>query len=314
MVYFFVGIVYIDSFKRIYEREGVLKLSTLKNSGEERCYVYTAGGFVPVSDVNREQGTDFPTDLLSLLQSGRLDELKKAWTDVEKNGIERFSNSRISEKDAQFAPLYRRPRKIWGIGLNYRDHAADLSEKAPTAEPASFMKPDTAIIGFGDTIKIPKLSERTTGEAELGLIFGKTCRDVARKEWESVLAGYTTVIDMTAEDILRRNPRNLTQCKSFDTFFSFGPVFYTTDEIENVFELKVRTMINGTLHAENVVSNMTFPPDYLVSYHSRIMTMLPGDIISSGTPGAVPLKDGDTVECRVDGFHPLVNPVADLKV
>jgi 2-keto-4-pentenoate hydratase/2-oxohepta-3-ene-1,7-dioic acid hydratase in catechol pathway len=130
----------------------------------------------------------------------------------------------------------------------------------------------------------------------------------------SVVAGFTTILDMTAEDILRKNPRYLTRCKSFDTFFSFGPVMVTPDEIADVLKLKVATVINGKVHAENVVSNMTFPPPYLVSFHSRVMPWLPGDILSTGTPQAVPLKDGDVVECRIDGFEPLRNPVRDLKV
>jgi len=118
---------------------------------------------------------------------------------------------------------------------------------------------------------------------------------------------------MTAEDILRRNPRNLTQSKSFDTFFSFGPVLVTTDEIADVNTLQVQTVINGKVGAENVVSNMTFPPDFLVEYHTAMWTALPGDIISSGTPGATQISDGDVVECRIDGFETLTNPVRDLK-
>ena len=134
---------------------------------------------------------------------------------------------------------------------------------------------------------------------------------MAREDWLDAVAGFTTIVDMTAEDILRRNPRNLTQSKSFDTFFSFGPVFVTADEIADVRELKVRTIHNGEVHAENVVANMTFPPDFLVSYHSQIMTLLPGDIISTGTPPGVGLghkpepvflKPGDVVELSVEGL------------
>jgi 2-keto-4-pentenoate hydratase/2-oxohepta-3-ene-1,7-dioic acid hydratase in catechol pathway len=158
------------------------------------------------------------------------------------------------------------------------------------------------------------MSERTTAEAELGVIIGKRCRDVAREDWHSVVAGFTTIIDMTAEDILRRNPRFLTVCKSFDTFFSFGPQVLTPDEIPDVMSLNVSTVINGAVHATNVVSNMTYPPDFLVSFHSQVMTLLPGDIISTGTPGAVPIADGDTVRCRIDGFEELENTVKDLKV
>jgi 2-keto-4-pentenoate hydratase/2-oxohepta-3-ene-1,7-dioic acid hydratase in catechol pathway len=129
-----------------------------------------------------------------------------------------------------------------------------------------------------------------------------------------VVAGFTTILDMTAEDILRKNPRYLTRCKSFDTFFSFGPVLVTPDEIPDVLALQVATVLNGKVHAENVVARMTFPPAQLVAFHSRVMPWLPGDILSTGTPQAVPLRDGDVLECRIDGFPPLRNPVRDLKL
>jgi len=219
----------------------------------------------------------------------------------------------IPKDQAEFGPLYRYPRKIWGIGLNYVEHAEDLSEKAPSTEPASFMKPDTTIIGPGDTIEIPLQSERTTAEGELGVIIGKRCKGVEEENVKEYIAGYTTAIDMTAEDILQKKPRYLTRSKSFDTFFSFGPVLVTPDEVEDISRLKVATVLNGKVHRENTVSNMTFPPHFLVSFHSKVMTMLPGDIISTGTPGAVVINDGDMVECVIDGFNKLVNPVRDLK-
>jgi 2-keto-4-pentenoate hydratase/2-oxohepta-3-ene-1,7-dioic acid hydratase in catechol pathway len=225
-----------------------------------------------------------------------------------------LTNHSLSLDQAELAPLYRRPSKIWGIGLNYREHAADLSEKTPEVMPGSFMKPDTAIIGYRDYIEIPVQSEKTTAEAELGIIIGEKCKNVERNEWLSVVAGFTTIVDMTAEDILRKNTRYLTVSKSFDTFFSFGPMLVTPDEIEDVTRLKVSTVINGKVYKSNSVANMAFPPDFLVLFHSRVMTLLPGDIISTGTPGAVHLHDGDTVECRIDGFEALVNPVRDLKL
>jgi 2-keto-4-pentenoate hydratase/2-oxohepta-3-ene-1,7-dioic acid hydratase in catechol pathway len=175
------------------------------------------------------------------------------------------------------------------------------------------MKPDTAIIGYGDEIRIPMLSEKTTAEAELGVVIGRRCKDVPREKWMEVVAGFTTVIDVTAEDILRRNPRYLTMSKSFDTFFSFGPQLITTDEVDDVLSLTVSTILNGRVHAENTVDHMTFPPDELISYHSRVMMLLPGDVISTGTPGAAHIRHGDTVECRITGFETLKNPVIDLK-
>jgi 2-keto-4-pentenoate hydratase/2-oxohepta-3-ene-1,7-dioic acid hydratase in catechol pathway len=248
-----------------------------------------------------------------MIQSGRLEELNGWYCSGGQEELGRLKDQAILYNQVKFAPLYRRPRKIWGIGLNYKEHAADLSEKVPNTEPASFMKPDTTIIGYKDFVEIPMQSKKTTAEGELGIIIGRKCKDVERKDWLSVVAGFTTIIDITAEDILRKNPRYLTMSKSFDTFFSFGPLLLTPDEIEDVLRLEVATVINGKVHASNVVANMTFPPDSLVSFHSRIMTMLPGDIISTGTPGAVPISKGDTVECRIDGFEPLVNPVRDLK-
>jgi 2-keto-4-pentenoate hydratase/2-oxohepta-3-ene-1,7-dioic acid hydratase in catechol pathway len=114
---------------------------------------------------------------------------------------------------------------------------------------------------------------------------------------------------MTAEDILRKNPRYLTRSKSFDTFFSFGPELVTPDEIEDVEALEVSTVLNGEVGRTNTVSSMIFSPRWLVSFHSRVMTLLPGDVISTGTPGAVVIDDGDVVECRITGFEPLSNPV-----
>jgi 2-keto-4-pentenoate hydratase/2-oxohepta-3-ene-1,7-dioic acid hydratase in catechol pathway len=127
-----------------------------------------------------------------------------------------------------------------------------------------------------------------------------------------VVAGLTTVIDVTAVDILERNPRYLTLAKSFDTFFSFGPQLVTLDEVERIDDLEVSTVINGQLHRKSKVSNMTFSPWFLVSFHSKVMTLLPGDIISTGTPGAVTISEGDTVACEIEGFETLSNPVEKM--
>jgi 2-keto-4-pentenoate hydratase/2-oxohepta-3-ene-1,7-dioic acid hydratase in catechol pathway len=293
--------------------ELIMKIATILFEEREVASILTDHGCLPMPSINQRFKTDWPYDLFTILAEERLDEIKE-WFHESRDSLSReLEELSLPEETVRFAPLYRRPRKIWGIGLNYKAHAEDLSEKVPSSEPASFMKPDTTIIGYNDTIEIPVLSEKTTGEAELGLVFGKKCKNVSRNEWQSALAGFTAIIDMTAEDILRRNPRNLTQSKSFDTFFSFGPILYTTDEVEDLFKLQVQTVINGEVHAENTVANMTFPLDFLVSYHSKIMTMFPGDIISTGTPGAAPLKHGDVIECRISGLHPLMNHVIDLK-
>ncbi|WP_291637867.1 fumarylacetoacetate hydrolase family protein, partial [Clostridium sp.] len=261
-----------------------MRLSTIKLYGLEVAGIITSKGVVPLGLVNEKYNKRWNTDTLEIIKSGQLEEINNWYRDGGKEELEGLTGEVISFEEAKFAPLYRHPRKIFGIGLNYAQHASDLAEKAPSTEPASFFKPDTTIIGHGDTIKIPIQSEKTTGEGELGIIFGKECENVETEDWASVIAGFTTIIDMTAEDILRKNPRYLTRCKSFETFFSFGPQLVTPDEVDDVLKLKVATVLNGKVIAQNTVSNMTFPPDYLVSFHSKVMKMLPGDIISTGTP------------------------------
>jgi 2-keto-4-pentenoate hydratase/2-oxohepta-3-ene-1,7-dioic acid hydratase in catechol pathway len=291
-----------------------MKLVTVKNKGKEKLCVCTSFGFVLMGKINSQFDRNWPCDMMSLIREGKLEDLNKWFISEESEKLEEMKHQAIDLDLERFAPLYRHPSKICGIGLNYAEHAADLSEKTLTDIPGSFMKPDTTIIGHGDTIDIPFQSNKTTAEAELGIIIGKKCKNVDQKNWLDVVAGFTTILDMTAEDILRQNIRYLTLSKSFNTFFSFGPQMMTPDEIEDISKLKVATVINGDVHAENVISNMAFPPDFLVSFLSGIMTLLPGDIISTGTPGAVEINEGDIVECKINGFIPLKNPVKDLKI
>ena len=291
-----------------------MKFVSIKQGTYEYAGLSNENGILLIKDINLHFNTQFQTDLLSIIISDQIKQISEWYSKNSKEFIDSLKNYVIPLNEIEYTPLYRRPRKIWGIGLNYKDHAKDLAEISPTTEPASFMKPDTTIIGYNDIIKIPHQSQKTTGEAELGIIIGKKCKNVNQKDWLNVVAGFTSIIDMTAEDILRKNPRYLTLSKSFDTFFSFGPELITPSDIDDVQKLTVATVINNKIHAQNTVSNMIFPPDYLVSFHSHVMTLLPGDIISTGTPRAVALKDGDIVECHINGFKPLKNRVQDPKL
>ncbi|MEO8039176.1 MAG: fumarylacetoacetate hydrolase family protein [Betaproteobacteria bacterium] len=275
-----------------------MRLATVVQDGFEQCAVITAHGASLITDINARLGKAWPIDLFMLLRQGLSHTLE---ADALAAAVHRDPNS------LSFGPLYRHPRKIWGIGLNYRDHAADLNAVYPD-EPASFMKGDHTIIGPGDAIVLPPESQRVTAEAELGVIIGRTCRGVSESDALDCVAGYCLILDMTAEDILQKNPRYLTRSKNFDTFFSFGPELVTRDEVADVLALNVGTWKNGKLHRENVVARMQFPPAHLVSFHSRVMTLYPGDIISTGTPGAVVIEDGDVAECRIQGLGVLVNP------
>jgi 2-keto-4-pentenoate hydratase/2-oxohepta-3-ene-1,7-dioic acid hydratase in catechol pathway len=210
-----------------------------------------------------------------LIEDGLVHDLGRRWDALSEKEQEDLAARSIPVADLAYAPLYRRPRKIWGIGLNYAEHAGDLDEKAPSEEPASFMRPDTTIIGPGEEIRLPEQSQRVTAEAELAVVIGREAKDISEEEAPSIMAGFTTVLDMTAEDILRKNPRYLTRAKSFDTFFSFGPELVTTDEVDDVGALEVSTVLNGEVLRTNTVANMTFSPWWLVSFHSRIFPLLP---------------------------------------
>lgn len=277
----------------------IMRLCTIRHGGAEEAAVVTKDGVVTLRSINAYLGRNWPTELFGLLQQGLSPQLL---ADAE------ATPGALDPESVTYGPLYRHPRKIWGIGLNYRDHAADLNAPFPT-EPASFMKCDNTIIGPGDVIKLPPQSERVTAEAEIGLIIGRECFEVSEAEAPAYIAGYCLIIDMTAEDILQRNPRFLTRAKNFDTFFSFGPELITPDELPELGTVKVATYHNGQLHRENLVANMAFSPYYLVAFHSQVATLYPGDIISTGTPGAVVIRAGDVAECRIEGLGTLKNPV-----
>jgi 2-keto-4-pentenoate hydratase/2-oxohepta-3-ene-1,7-dioic acid hydratase in catechol pathway len=243
----------------------------------------------------------FDGDIRAVLVEERVAELAKA---VESAADSLF----VPESSVAFGAPYRHPRLIWGIGLNYVDHAADLSEQVPE-EPASFIKGDHTVIGPGEEIPIPPQSTRTTAEAELGLVIGRYCRNVREVDALDFVFGVTTVLDQTAEDILERNPRFLTRSKNFPGFFSFGPQIVPVSEVGDLARVEVSTVLDGAVHRSNTVSRMRYSPQFLVSFHSAVMPLYPGDIISTGTPGAVHIRPGTVAECRIPGIGVLANPV-----
>jgi len=194
------------------------------------------------------------------------------------------------------------PGTLWGIGLNYADHAGDLDETPPD-EPASFIKATGTAVGPGGPIRLPPrdLSARVTAEGELALVVGRTAHEVDAANAEDVIAGYLPVIDVTAEDVLERNPRFLTRAKSFDTFLVLGPWLVTPDEIADLDGVTVRTVHNGAVAASNEVRAMHFSPAELLAFHSRVATLERGDLLSTGTPGAAMIEAGDSVTAAVTG-------------
>lgn len=302
-----------------------MRLATIKHGGAEIAGIVTEKGILPVKAVNAAKGTAWKETMFDLIEAGQVKGLTDWYNAGGKAECERISGVVPYEK-VVYAPLYRNPKRIFGIGLNYVDHAGDIGDAAPQGFPGSFFKMADTLIGPGDDIHMPALKEavKTTAEAELGVILGKECRDVSEENWLDVVAGYTTILDMTEESILKGNeflkgnPRYLTIVKNFPTFFSFGPQLVTPDEVPDVLKLEVQSVLNGEVYAKNVVANMTHRPARLVSLHSSIQGWYPGDVLSTGTPRAFGLADGDVAECRIfgpDGFvmEPLKNPVVDLK-
>ena len=269
----------------------------------------TAQGHVLIADLARAAGADWPDRIDALLDADALGTLQ-AWVAANPDAVEGLPTADASWR---IGPLLRHPRKILGVGLNYAEHAGDLGERRPD-EPATFMKPATTIVGPGDEVVLPAQSQRTTGEAELGLVIGRRCRDLGGNEALDAVAGVVPIIDMTAEDILQRNPRFLTRAKSFDTFFAFGPHLVTLDEVGELAALEVRTMLDGVARRQNTVANMMFSPRALVAFFSQVMTLEPGDVISTGTPGAVVLSHGATIGCAIPGVGEIVCVVRDRKV
>lgn len=198
------------------------------------------------------------------------------------------------------------PSKIVCVGRNYREHAAELGNKMPDY-PLLFLKPPSAVIGSGEAIELPGESARVEHEGELGVVIGRRARCISADEDPlNYVLGYTCVNDVTARDLQRQDVQ-FTRAKSFDTFCPVGPVIVTDI---NPLDLQVATRLNGELKQEGRTSNMAFPVPFLVRYIANIMTLLPGDLIATGTPAGVsPMKHGDIVEVEVEGIGVLRNQI-----
>lgn len=303
-----------------------MRLATIKHNGAETAGIVTPRGVLPVAALNAAKGAHWATDMMSLIQTQQIPQLTQWYNSGGKEELESIPGL-VPAEEAVYAPLYRNPKRIFGIGLNYVDHAGDIGDAAPQGFPGSFFKMADTLIGPGDEIHLPAMKEaqKTTAEAELGVILGRDCRDVSEEDWQSAIVGYTTILDMTEESILKGNdfvkgnPRYLCIVKNFPTFFSFGPELVTPDEVPDVLKLEVQSVRNGEVYAKNLVNNMTHRPARLVSLHSSIQGWYAGDILSTGTPRAFEIKDGDVAECRIYGpggfeMRPLLNPVVDLKL
>ena len=226
-----------------------MRLATIRLKGAEVAGIATERGVMPISAVNAVKGTAWKEEMYALICAGQVPGLTD-WYNAGGRAELETMRGLVPQEQVVYAPLYRNPRRIFGIGLNYVEHAGDIGSAAPAGFPGSFFKMADTLIGPGDEIKLPRLKEaqNTTAEAELGIILGRDCRDVAEEDWESAIAGYTTILDMTEESILKGNdylsgnPRYLCIVKNFPTFFSFGPELVTPDEVPDVLKLEVQSV------------------------------------------------------------------------
>jgi 2-keto-4-pentenoate hydratase/2-oxohepta-3-ene-1,7-dioic acid hydratase in catechol pathway len=198
-----------------------------------------------------------------------------------------------------------RPSKIVCVGLNYKDHAAEQGKPLP-AEPLLFMKPSTSVIGPGEPIVMPGWAGRVDYEAELGLVIGRPAYRVKMRQAYEHILGLIAVNDVTARD-LQSTDGQYTRSKSFDTFAPIGPCIAAGLDAR---DLQVRGYVNGDLRQDSRTRELIFTIPELVEFISSVMTLLPGDIISTGTPAGVgPIRPGDQVTIHVEGVGALTNPV-----
>jgi 2-keto-4-pentenoate hydratase/2-oxohepta-3-ene-1,7-dioic acid hydratase in catechol pathway len=200
------------------------------------------------------------------------------------------------------------PSKIVAVGLNYKDHAAEQNKPLP-AEPMIFIKPSTSVIGPGDPIVIPDGIGRVDHEAEVGVVIGARASHVSEADAHRYILGLTCVNDITARELQRKDIQ-FTRAKGFDTFAPVGPCIAVGLDYDAPDGLAVEGWVNDTRRQSSSTRELIFPIRKLVAFISSVMTLLPGDIISTGTPAGIgPLTPGDLVTVKVEGVGELTNPV-----
>jgi 2-keto-4-pentenoate hydratase/2-oxohepta-3-ene-1,7-dioic acid hydratase in catechol pathway len=230
-----------------------------------------------------------------------------ATIDAHPFGEIRFTGDRLRLADVRLtAPIL--PSKVIAIGKNYAEHAREMGGEAPD-EPILFMKPSTAVIGHQESISYPPLSERVDYEGELAIVIGRLCRDVPAERAADVILGYTCANDVTARDLQQRDGQ-WTRSKSFDTFCPLGPWIETSLDPS---DLAITTTVNGEPRQSSRTKQLLHGVPALVEYVTKVMTLLPGDVILTGTPeGIGPMNPGDEVSVTIEGIGTLTNRVVTL--
>jgi 2-keto-4-pentenoate hydratase/2-oxohepta-3-ene-1,7-dioic acid hydratase in catechol pathway len=202
------------------------------------------------------------------------------------------------------------PSKIVCVGRNYREHAAELGNEVP-AEPLIFLKPPSSLLAPGGRVRRPRQAERVDYEGELGVVIGKKCFELTPDDdVRPYILGYTCVNDVTARDLQKKDGQ-WTRGKGFDTFCPAGPL--VSNEIDPWAGVGVETRVNGAVRQQGNTRDFIFPLNVVIRYISQVMTLMPGDLIPTGTPqGVGPVVAGETMEVIVEGIGTLTNPVVDM--
>ncbi|MEI6295132.1 MAG: fumarylacetoacetate hydrolase family protein [Actinomycetes bacterium] len=207
------------------------------------------------------------------------------------------------------APIIPRS-KVVCIGKNYADHAAEMDSVVPE-EPIIFLKPNTSVIGPNDTIQWPRMSDRVDFEGELAIVISRICKDVPKERFADVIFGYTIANDVTARDLQKKDGQ-WTRAKGFDTFCPIGP-WIETDYLPG--EQIISTKVNGEVKQSEPLSSMIFKIPEIIAFVTQVMTLLPGDVILTGTPAGIgPMGAGATVEVSIEGIGVLTNKVSSKNV
>ena len=253
---------------------------------------------VGLDDLNDALGTDYGPDLDTFLRRAQQDQFAKSLDS------ERVPRSGWRVGNLRFAPPLAHPNKIWGVGLNFDSHAADLAGQA-AEDPLAWMRPATTLAGDAAAVRLPPGIGTITAEAEIAVVIGRYARDLeSRREAKEAVFGFVPVLDLTAEELLRKNVRNLTRAKSYDDFCVVGPFVTTNDEWEPSRDTRIVTEVDGATK-EGTVAQMRHDPYELVRFFSHVFPWEPGDLLLTGTPGALPLKPGSTMRARIDGLGEL---------
>jgi 2-keto-4-pentenoate hydratase/2-oxohepta-3-ene-1,7-dioic acid hydratase in catechol pathway len=290
-----------------------MRLVTARMDGGTRLFLERPGGMLDVVEhVPQFAGVD---DVGSLLRADRRSLAALRALDAETSG------SLVDLEELRPAPPVVDPSKIICIGLNYRAHAAEGGDPLPD-KPIIFAKFTNALVGSGEEIVYPHITESLDYEGELGVVIGNHVRNVSDDEAMEAVAGYAVANDVSARDIQDDDPASQwVRGKTLDTFGPMGPYFVSADEVQDWRELRLRTWVNRELRQDELCGDMIFGIDELISFCSQAMTLEPGDIILTGTPSGVGagfspprwLQPGDVVEVEIDGLGRLTSRIGDAE-